>query len=802
MSTCPQRTARASRTTSHLSGLAAALCLALVGVGCEVAVSGTLDPHADGTPVASFDEDRTQGVPGLVVRFTSTSQGNISSYAWDFGGAGTSTAANPQVTFPNIGSYTVSLTVTGPNGISTVEKTDLVQVGAAVTAGFSCSPLIGYAPLTVICTDASENADSWSWDFGDGGTSTEQNPTYTYTTGGTFDIQQTASGAGGVAIHPTPSDPPVQVEVAALQIVAEVCEHDPPQAPVCPAANQPAGAPPAPATVRFTATGSLGGLIAWAIDGVVLPGQTTSVIHTFNTPGTSRVRFQVGDFTPGGALGAVEIDYTVGYGPAVARFAPVPVGGTGPLDVVFMDLSGGQIDKWEWDFGDGEKCVHPDQSADPDHDGTPACIGGASAQHRYTAIGSYDVSLRVTGPGAAPGSPAVEDTFVVLDAVRVYMLGASFEEQTANAPIGLPWTQHPDSSTQHIVIAGAADHGMPTDGAKWAVIDGAGTDGQTPVLQVDNGISQPFVLPRTATVLEFDYALLFNEPPAALSADGVTATVSNGTTTVEIPSAVTDAAAPWAGQSSRFPTRDGSVVRVTPTRTASIDVAAAFGVTSPTTTPLAQYTLTIKVGNVGDGLRSPRAYVDNVRFVDPSSEPLVADFELSTTPVVVGRPTTFTDLSCVSAPVCPAPTSWRWDFGTSTLTMPPASSGSSDQSPTYVFPSAGPSTVTLTVRRGAAEDTISMPITVIDAPLAGFTVTDPPSEPYLAPATLTFTDVSTADVSDPIVAWSWDFGGWGSSTSETPAPVSILQAGPVTVTLTVTTQSGQQSTEQQTLTLQ
>ncbi len=46
-------------------------------------------------------------------------------------------------------------------------------------------------------TDASDNATSWSWTFGDGGTSTQQNPTHTYAANGTYTVCLTATNAGG-----------------------------------------------------------------------------------------------------------------------------------------------------------------------------------------------------------------------------------------------------------------------------------------------------------------------------------------------------------------------------------------------------------------------------------------------------------------------------------------------------------------------------------------------------------------------------------------------------------------------------
>ncbi len=66
------------------------------------------------------------------------------------------------------------------------------------TANFSGSPLSGAAPLSVTFTDASSgNTTAWSWDFGDGGLSSLQNPVYTYTNPGTYSVSLTAANPGG-----------------------------------------------------------------------------------------------------------------------------------------------------------------------------------------------------------------------------------------------------------------------------------------------------------------------------------------------------------------------------------------------------------------------------------------------------------------------------------------------------------------------------------------------------------------------------------------------------------------------------
>jgi PGF-pre-PGF domain-containing protein len=60
-------------------------------------------------------------------------------------------------------------------------------------AEFSASPTSGNAPLKVAFTDSSTGATSWAWDFGDGGSSTERNPTHTYSSAGNYNVNLTVS---------------------------------------------------------------------------------------------------------------------------------------------------------------------------------------------------------------------------------------------------------------------------------------------------------------------------------------------------------------------------------------------------------------------------------------------------------------------------------------------------------------------------------------------------------------------------------------------------------------------------------
>jgi PKD repeat protein len=114
---------------------------------------------------------------------TNTSTGLVTSHLWDFGDATTSTLAAPSHTYAAGGTYTVCLTESSPCGTSQVCTT--ITVCQTPTAAFmeSTNALnVNFMDMT------SGTATTWMWDFGDAGTSTLQNPSHTYATGGTYTV--------------------------------------------------------------------------------------------------------------------------------------------------------------------------------------------------------------------------------------------------------------------------------------------------------------------------------------------------------------------------------------------------------------------------------------------------------------------------------------------------------------------------------------------------------------------------------------------------------------------------------------
>ncbi len=158
-------------------------------------------------PQAEFSATPLIGHPPLEIQFTDKSTGNITAWHWDFNGDGIpdSNVQNPVYTYEIPGNYTVSLTVTGPDGNSTVVKKDYVQITRCYLADFTIESVPANCEIqgngtscegstTFHFIDKSKgNVTAWAWDFNNDGIidSTQQNPTYTYTQNGNYSVTLT-----------------------------------------------------------------------------------------------------------------------------------------------------------------------------------------------------------------------------------------------------------------------------------------------------------------------------------------------------------------------------------------------------------------------------------------------------------------------------------------------------------------------------------------------------------------------------------------------------------------------------------
>lgn len=327
-------------------------------------------------PVAAFSANTTSGISPLSILFADASTGTITSYAWDFNNDGTidSTVQSPTHMYPSAGIYTVNLTVTGPGGSDSEVKTNYITATAAQVApvaAFSANITSGTSPLSVRFTDQSSNVPtSWIWEYRKGSGawiqfSTVQNPVFSFSTAGTYDIRLTASNSEG-------SDEEMKAGcIIANPLVSTISADF-------------SGTPrsgKSPLLVRFTDQ-SAGEITSYAWDfenDGTIDSRVRNPTNIYSKAGSYTVRLVVTG--PDGTDEEVKEAYiTVNDGrmPAIARFTQNKHLGTTPLTVQFTDQSIYYPDTHLWTFGDGTTSTEK------------------NPQHTYPNPGIYIVRLRVS----------------------------------------------------------------------------------------------------------------------------------------------------------------------------------------------------------------------------------------------------------------------------------------------------------------------------------------------------------------------------------------------------------------------
>ncbi len=678
-------------------------------------VSNGCDTHQDtkqdyvsviDTVSAEFTADVTAGCGSLAVQFTDQSTGPVAFWLWDFGDGATSNEQNPSHTYAAAGNYTVKLTITNSvNWSSTETKSDYIQIGVLTTAAFIASSTTGEIPLAVTFTDQSTgNPTSWLWDFGDGTTSAEQNPTHTYTAVGEYTVQLTVTNACGEAS-----------ETKTNYIRATPCT-----VPVASFAAEPTSGS-VPLAVKFMDQ-STGNPASWLWDfGDGHTSTEQNPAHQYAAPGNYTVTLKVSNDCD--THTETKQDYIAVIDTVATEFTAEATAGCAPLTVQFTDQSSGPVVSWLWDFGDGNTSTEQNPS------------------HAYAAEGKYTVKLTVTN-SANFSSTKTKSEFIVVDPALVAAFSGA--PVTGNVPALVTFT---DQST-----------GNPASWL-WDFGDGNTSTEQNPshtYTTAGDYTVQLTVTNACGTVTESKANYIHFDPCIAPTASFTGSPTAGGT-----PLTVT-----FADQSTGNPTSwlwdfgDGN------TSTEQ----------NPTHTYAAAGDYTVKLTATND-CNSNVATQTNYIHVDPCTPPS-AKFAASSTSGSAPLTVTFTDQSTGE------PTSWLWNFGDGNT--------STEQNPSHEYAAAGNYTVALTVTSACDSHTETKQdfITAVGVVAAAFTsnVTS-----GCAPLVVEFSDQSTG----PVASWLWDFGDGTTSTEQNPTH-SYAAGGNYTVKLTAANSVGQSSVETKT----
>lgn len=706
---------------------------ALITLLTEGVPRQTVEVRARLALVAQFSADRTVAYQGETLEFFDQSAtsggGEISSWTWDFGDGTTSTEQSPKKAYTEAGTYTVSLTVSDGTSTHTASRDDYITVLAVTppTADFKAEPTDAQVGALVQFVDMSTKGTNpiteWSWDFGDGQTSTDRNPEHAYAVEGKYTVTLTVRSLDL-------SDTAVKEEYITVSGsvvgVGPTAEFE--------------GAPRVVAeggTVQFTDLSGPGDrpieTWLWTFgDGASSSERSPS--HVYETAGTYTVTLAVFDGVQGDTVskdGYIEV-----LAPPEANFVANKTVVDVEEVVQFTDLSAPgtePITKWEWTFGDG---------------GTS---GERNPDHAYDAPGQYTVKLTVHAGDLSDTMERVAYITVEEPTPPVAEFGSDRRTVQVNELI-----RFIDQS-----VSGT----FAIDRWTWDFGDGETSQDRNPrhryaapgLYTVSLKVSDDGGFEDTEVKVE--YIEVVAPPTADFAADKLIVGVNELVQFTDLSKPGSSPIVDWLWSFG-----DGQAS----TERNPAHAYAKAGV----------YSVALTVRGE-DGLTDT---LTRIAYITVKQAPM-ANFVADKTDVHVGEVVQFTDMSM---PVQDPIDGWDWDFGNGET--------STQRNPQHAYAAVGQYTVKLTVHAGGVSGTRVRVayIKVSEPPLTADFTSD--TQQALVNQAIQFTDQSIAGAS-PITGWEWDFGDGETSTERDPAH-QYTNLGSYTVTLTVKDEDGGQDTEE------
>ncbi len=714
-------------------------------------------------PTASFSASPSAPFPGGSVTFdasgsTGGSGPAITDYQWNFGDgtpvedAGAGTAV--QHTYESRGVYTVTLTVT--NGAASDSTTQTVTVDDPPTAAFTPSASVA-APGAPVSFDASASGPGdpggtitdYSWNFGDG--------TPVDDAGGSADASHAFASPGVYTVALTTTDDLGVSATSTQQVTVD--------APVAAFTTSPATVVAPGTAVSFDATGSTDprGTItdySWNFgDGTPVDdaGTSTSIQRAYASRGTYTVTLTVtnnyGQTNTSTHTLIVDDPPTAAFTPSATVAAP---GATVNFNASASTpgASGGTINDYSWNFGDG----------------TPVddTSGTAAASHAYATPGTYTVTLTTTDDLGA--------TDTATQQITVDMPTAAF---TSSATVSAP------GATVSFDASGSTDpEGTITD-YSWNLGNGHTVDtGSTPSLQFRFWHRGARTVTLTVTnnygqTNASTHTLIVDDPPTAAFTPSASVAAPGATVSFNA-----SASAPGASGGTitdySWNFGDGTPVDDTTTNAAASHAYASPGI----------YTVALTT-------------TDDLGVTDTATQQITVDAPAAAFTITPGTPAPGSSASFdASGSTDPEGTitDYSWNFGDGTS---PQDAGDS-AAVQHTFASRGTYTVTLTVTNNSGQTTTTTHTVTVDDPPA---TTFIPSATAVAPGATVNFEASTSAPGGPdgtITSYSWNFGdgtavadGGGSA----DASHTFESPGTYTVTLTTTDDLGVSATTTEQITV-
>ncbi|MFM2135233.1 MAG: hypothetical protein RL021_633 [Bacteroidota bacterium] len=765
------------------------------GNGCSAPYNGWV--YVNPLPEVSFNvQDLCNGSTAVFTNLSTVSMGNITGYHWDFGDGDTSNAINPSHQYTATGAMTVTLTVTTSGGCtSTLQRTINVYPNpvAAVTGGSACNG-VALTPGNG-SSIASGMITGYYWNFGDGFTSVQQNPSHVYAAPGNYTMTLTVVSADGCSDTAT----------ATTTVYPNPIANAGPDRNICPGGS-----------IALSATG--GSTYYWLPSNIsgasfsVTPASTTTytvivtdnhgciasdvmTVNVSNRPivratGTTSICAGQTAVLTGSGSG------TLSWNPGGMTTGTVTVQPSTTTDYVLTvtDLNGCTAN----DTIRVQVNPSPVLAVSPNQ---AVCYGSSVTLYASGAFNYAWSPIGSNGP-AVSLTPTVTGTYTVV--------GTSLQGCTSTATVNVTVNQAPQVSLMpafycqgHTAVLDAGNPGSSylwSNGQTTQSINVSTSGNYSVVVTGPNGC------PATASTTVIEGGNLQALPSAEVICSGASTVLnagnpgssylwSNGATTQTITASnagtysvtITDA----FGCSATI----NHLVSVNPLPTAAFTaqpVCAGTPMSFVNQSTVSAGSISQLQWNFGNGSYSNQA-APNYLFNTPGTYQVgltvttsagcsattsgtvvihpnpTADF--STTTSCLGSPTQFADASTGNI------TSWSWSFGDN-------SAGATNTAPVHTYSSAGSYDATLTVATAqGCRDSISRYLTVYGLPNPIFTATN-----ACTAENIILQNMSTSSWGN-ISAYSWNFGD-GTVTTGNATQHTYAAAGNYTIQLTATTVYG------------
>ena len=295
-------------------------------------------------PVVDFSASQTTGCNTVSTHFTDLSN-LATAWQWDFGDGIFSTEQNPAHTYSQTGSYNVSLKAINGEGCSqTFVKQAYININNA-KANFSYAVLNRCIPAKINFqnTSAGNGRLIFKWLFGNGDSSAERNPVYTYPSGGTYSVKLTVSNEFGCEdIFTSGITVANPVSAAFNADITNSCK--------------------APASIQFTNQALANNYYSWDF-GDTTVSALSNPVHVFTDTGSYTVKLVIRNGN-GCTDSLIKTNYIRIQKPFVS-FDNLPDSGCSGLNKQISVSSTGTdgITNYLWNFGDGATST----SANPSH---------------------------------------------------------------------------------------------------------------------------------------------------------------------------------------------------------------------------------------------------------------------------------------------------------------------------------------------------------------------------------------------------------------------------------------------------